>query len=248
MTHSERKAKSTRSRYLCFFLCKHLAPAPAHGPGNSTRTVGVVGSLQAEIEMQNDLRSFTQVAKTGCVPASSLSQSNNLQWERRIGSVGWENRYIHVKPWLPSLCLLHMGKNLSYVVFIIWDRWPLWPRVSPLSLPHRVFKYFILPVSLRTAWQKYLLPSRATIKAPWYLSFLCECQSLAPVLKILTEMVPDNTDSNWMQLRGKQKSTDSYCTDKIQTFLYQEKKDVARALLSFKGILSAQCFLMKDFE
>lgn len=43
----------------------------------------------------------------------------------------------------------------------------------------------------------------------------------------------------------------SYCTDKIQTLLparLKEKKDVVRALLTFKGTLSAQHFLMRDFE
>lgn len=44
---------------------------------------------------------------------------------------------------------------------------------------------------------------------------------------------------------------DSYCTDKIQTFLparLKEKKDVVKALLSFKGTLSAHHFLVRDFE
>lgn len=51
--------------------------------------------------------------------------------------------------------------------------------------------------------------------------------------------------------RQTKKSMDSYCTDKIQTFLparLKEKKDVVKALLSFKGTLSAHHFLMRDFE
>lgn len=54
-----------------------------------------------------------------------------------------------------------------------------------------------------------------------------------------------------MWLRGKEKSMDSYCTDKIQPFLparLKEKKDVVKALLSFRGPLSAPHFLMGDFE
>lgn len=54
-----------------------------------------------------------------------------------------------------------------------------------------------------------------------------------------------------MWLRGKQKSMDCCCTDKIQTFLperVKEKKDIVNTLLSFRAALSAEHFLMSDFE
>lgn len=55
--------------------------APAHGPGNPTSLAGVLGGLHAGIGTQLYLQLYTQVAKTGPDPETSLSLCGSLHWK-----------------------------------------------------------------------------------------------------------------------------------------------------------------------
>lgn len=62
----------SKSSQVCSFLCKKLASAPAHGPGNPASSEGVVGSLHAGTEMQL-YPGHTHREHTGPGPETSVS-------------------------------------------------------------------------------------------------------------------------------------------------------------------------------